>query len=118
MTTDGGVTYRRYRRQLTFRLPAPTTDNWVVAMVYGTRSLFPLNFNAPGNSGSVTATMPFALTNPVFIDADGNGYDKPPFKPTGATKRLTARHGQQLPVAPPESIEEMVSRWGAFVGTR
>ena len=25
VTTDNGVTFRRYRRQLTFRLPAPTT---------------------------------------------------------------------------------------------
>ncbi len=118
VTTDSGVTYRRYRRQVTFRLPAPTTDNWVVAMVYGTRSLFPLNFNAPGSSGSVTPTTPFALTNPIFIDADGNGYDKPPFKPSGATKRLTPGHALERPVAPPQTMEELLARWGAFVGTR
>jgi hypothetical protein len=118
VTSDSGVTYRRYHRVVTFRVPAPNTDNWLVAMVYGTRTLFPLNFNAPGNSGAATPTTPFAMTNPIFIDANGNGYDKPPFKPTGATKRLTPRHGEELPVPAPESVEEMLQRWGAYVGAR
>lgn len=117
VTVDTGVTYRRYRKAVTFRLPAPTTDNWVIAMVYGTRTLFPLNFNPPGSSGAAKATAPFALTNPVFVDANGGGYDKPPFKPSGNTKRLTERHAEELPVALPESVDEMVRRWGAYVGT-
>jgi hypothetical protein len=117
VTSDSGVTYRRYRKVVNFRLPAPTTDNWVVAMIYGTRTLFPLNFNPPGGSGAVTPTAPFALTNPVFVDANGNGYDKPPFKPSGNTKGLTKHHADEVPVEQPLSIDEMVQRWGGFVGT-
>jgi hypothetical protein len=78
VTTDGSQNFYRYRRQVNFRLPAPTTDNWVIAMVYGSRSIGPLLYPYPG--GGSTAT-PFAFTNPILIDADGNGYDHPPFAP-------------------------------------
>ncbi|MBX7116171.1 MAG: CehA/McbA family metallohydrolase [Myxococcaceae bacterium] len=81
VTQDSGVTYRRYRKRVTFRLPAPTEDNWLVAFVYGNKSVFPLNDAWPDMLGNFRRVIPFALTNPVFIDADGNGYDKPPFKP-------------------------------------
>ncbi len=114
VTTDSGVIYRRYRKTVNFRLPAPTTDNWVVAMIYGSRTLFPLNFNRPSGSGVVSPTAPFALTNPVFVDANGNGYDKPPFKTSGAAPRLTPHHAEELPVVWPVSTDEMVQRWGAY----
>lgn len=78
VTTDGSLNFYRYRKQVNFRLPAPTTDNWLVAMVYGSRSIAPLLYPYPG--GGTTAT-PFAFTNPILIDADGNGYDRPPFDP-------------------------------------
>lgn len=72
--TEGPVNFRRYRKRVNFRLTAPSTDNWVVAMVYGNRSLSPLLIPYGGGSA-----RPFAFTNPVLIDADGNGYDHPPF---------------------------------------
>ncbi|MGV3624142.1 MAG: carboxypeptidase regulatory-like domain-containing protein [Archangium sp.] len=72
--TEGPVNYRRYRKRVNFRLAAPTTDNWVVAMVYGSRSLTPLLIPYGGGVAN-----PFAFTNPVLIDSDGNGYDHPPF---------------------------------------
>ena len=78
VTTDGALSFYRYRKVVNFRLPAPTTDNWVVAMVYGSKSIGPLLYPYPG--GGTTAT-PFAFTNPILIDADGNGYDRPPFAP-------------------------------------
>lgn len=78
---EGGVTYRRYRVTEDFLLDAPTKDNWVVALVYGSKDLFPLFFLAPKPGKPLTPTLPFAVTNPIFIDADGNGFDKPPFDP-------------------------------------
>lgn len=81
VTQDSGVIYRRYRKKVTFRLPAPTTDNWLVAFVYGSKSIFPLTDAWPDVMGNFRKVTPFALTNPVYIDADGNGYDKPPFNP-------------------------------------
>ena len=77
VTTDGAQSFYRYRRQVNFRLPAPTTDNWLIAMVYGSRSIAPLLY--PYAGGPSVAT-PFAVTNPILIDADGNGYDHPPFR--------------------------------------
>lgn len=99
-------------RQRPGRREQPTTDNWLVAMIYGSKSLFPLNFNAPGSSGALAAIAPFALTNPVFIDANGGGFDKPPFKPAGNARRVAPPEPE---LVPPSSIEEMVQRWGAFV---
>jgi hypothetical protein len=107
VTTDGAQSFYRYRKALTFRLPAPTTDNWLVAMVYGSRSLAPLLYPYPG--GGPVAT-PFAFTNPILIDADGNGYDHPPFA------RVRSRV-QQVPTPVPLEPrrlepEEQVRRWG------
>ncbi len=77
VTTDGTQNFYRYRRQVNFRLAAPTTDNWVIAMVYGSRSIGPLLYPYAGGPSMAT---PFAVTNPILIDADGNGYDHPPFR--------------------------------------
>lgn len=74
--TEGTATYRRYRKRVQFRLNAPGTDNWLVAMVYGSRSLSPLLIPYGGGTA-----RPFAFTNPILIDADGNGFDRPPFNP-------------------------------------
>lgn len=108
--TAGATTYRRYRKTVTFTLPAPTTDNWVVALVYGSKSLSPLVFPKPGLTGSTAATTPFALTNPILIDADGNGYDHPPFTaPRSLAPKPVAR-----PPPPPLPTDEasIVKRWG------
>jgi hypothetical protein len=108
-----GTVFRRYRRQVSFQVPSPTTDNWVVAMVYGTRSLYPLNY-----TGGMSFTAPFAITNPIWIDADGNGYDKPPFKAAGNSPRKTSHHAEQLPVQSATSVQEALRRWGSFVQAR
>lgn len=106
VATEGPLTFRRYRKRVTFTLPAPATDNWLVAMVSGSRSLAPLHY-LPGGG----ATWPFAFTNPVFIDADGDGYDKPPF----ARARLGALPPQPPPEPPPapsQAPEAVLRRWG------
>ena len=106
VTTDGAQSFYRYRKQVNFRLPAPTTDNWVVAMVYGSRSIGPLLYPYPGGP---TTARPFAFTNPILIDADGNGYDHPPF-------RLV--RSRVLPEPPPvrpqrlPPVEALPERWG------
>ncbi|HEY3450926.1 MAG TPA: CehA/McbA family metallohydrolase [Myxococcales bacterium] len=72
----GETVYWRWHKQVTFTLPAPAGDNWIVAMVYGRKPLYPLVW---GKGGS--AVYPFAVTSPLFVDGDGNGWDKPPFNP-------------------------------------
>ncbi len=109
--TVGSTTYKRYRKQVTFTLPAPTTDNWVVAFVYGSRSLAPLLFPYPGLTGNVGATAPFALTNAILIDADGNGYDHPPFSaPRSLGPRPFAAPAPQGPL--PMDDASVAKRWG------
>jgi hypothetical protein len=38
----GETVYWRWRKQVSFTLPAPAGDNWIVAMVYGSKPLYPL----------------------------------------------------------------------------
>jgi hypothetical protein len=92
----GGTPVQRYHRVETFIVPAPTTDNWLVAFVYGTSDLFPLVYRKVDGDGNHVPATPFALSNPIFIDADGNGYDHPPFTP-GAPRPAAP---QPLPPAP------------------
>lgn len=113
VATIAGVTYRRYHKRVTFRLPAPTTDNWLVAMVQGSRTLAPLSYVPPGFTGASSPTAPFAITNAVLIDADGNGYDHPPF--------VVPRSLPVAPRRPPElpkdtSVEAIRARWGSWFG--
>ncbi len=112
VTTDGAQQFYRYRKVVNFRLPAPTTDNWLVAMVYGSRSLAPVLYPYPGTG---TTNAPFAFSNPILIDADGNGYDHPPFM------RVRSRVPPPMPlIAPPRgplSPAEQLQRWGAAFDT-
>lgn len=43
-------------------------DAWVVVVVRGSGSMYPL----------VLQQTPFAFSNPIYLDADGGGYDNPP----------------------------------------
>ncbi|HEY3447047.1 MAG TPA: CehA/McbA family metallohydrolase [Myxococcales bacterium] len=74
-----GITYQRARVTKRFAFPAPAGDTWYVAAAYGAGSMFPVVYAAvDAASGRAVDAAPFAFTNPVFIDADGSGYDKPP----------------------------------------
>lgn len=55
----------------------PERDVFVVAEVTGTRDLAPVVQPRTGGGGDVRVT-PYALTNPVFVDVDGNGRFDPP----------------------------------------
>lgn len=55
-------------------------DSYIAAEVTGGRSLFPV-CQRPSRTGyEDNAAIPYALTNPVFIDVDGNGRFDPPIK--------------------------------------
>jgi hypothetical protein len=53
-------------------------DAFLVAEVTGTTDLSPLVQRRRGPDGSETVVTPYALTNPVFVDRDGNGRFDPP----------------------------------------
>jgi hypothetical protein len=50
----------------------PTSDTWYVAVVRGTHSMAPVVTPLVLNSGPIPP-MPFALTNPIWVDRDGDG---------------------------------------------
>ena len=53
-------------------------DAFLVAEVRGTRDLFPVVQRRSAANGEETGVFPYALTNPVFVDVDGNGkFDAP-----------------------------------------
>jgi hypothetical protein len=57
-------------------------DVWIVAVVRGQRSLHPVVQERAGSDGPDRAPLPFAITNPIFMDVDGNGRFDPPLPGT------------------------------------
>ena len=54
------------------------SDVFLVAEVTGTRELFPMLQRRVGLDEEGGGLFPYALTNPVFVDVDGNGSYDPP----------------------------------------
>ncbi|MFW6160801.1 MAG: CehA/McbA family metallohydrolase [Acidobacteriota bacterium] len=53
-------------------------DSWIVIEILGERSLFPVVQRTSYNGTPERSVLPYAITNPVFIDTDGNGlFDAP-----------------------------------------
>lgn len=61
----GPTAPHRYTKTLKLK---PARDTWYIAIAEGTREVLPIY---PG-------TRPFAFTNPVYVDVDGNGRFDPP----------------------------------------
>ena len=54
-------------------------DAYMAVEVLGRKSLFPVLQSQARNGKLERATLPYALTNPIFIDADGTGRFDPPW---------------------------------------
>jgi hypothetical protein len=65
-------------------------DSYLAAEVLGKRSLFPVHQSRARYGLHENAALPYALTNPVFVDVDGNGKFDPPF-PQGIRMERTTR---------------------------
>lgn len=53
-------------------------DSYVAIEVFGSGTLFPVVQRRLRNDGYVSGPRPYALTNPIFVDVDGNGkFDSP-----------------------------------------
>jgi hypothetical protein len=69
------ATARRIRADLELQLDR---DAYLVAEVRGTRDLFPVVQQRSMANDSAAGVLPYALTNPIFVDVDGNGrFDAP-----------------------------------------
>jgi hypothetical protein len=74
-------------------------DSYLIVEVLGKESLYPVLQRASRSGLSRNATLPYALTNPVFVDVDGNGKFDPPLAEkiksipdTGAPKKIISRY--------------------------
>jgi len=70
---------RRLVRDLRLEL---AEDAFIVVEVMGTGSLYPVVQQRSRSGLQADAVTPYALTNPVFVDVDGNGRFDPPLPRT------------------------------------
>ncbi len=76
-----------------------TEDTYICVEAMGGKTLFPV-LQRPSDSGRAEdGTLPYALTNPVFVDVDGNGRFDPPLPE------------KVLPIAGPADPDKKVSRY-------
>lgn len=75
-----------------------TEDSYIIVEVLGKESLYPVLQRSSWSGISTNATLPYALTNPVFVDVDGNGKFDPPL-----SEKIK-------PVSDKDAHKEMISR--------
>jgi len=72
-------------------------DSTIVVEVLGKGTLFPVVQQPAGSGTAEDAALPYALTNPIFIDVDGNGrYDAP------LPRRIIQKPGDEIKEAQTE----------------
>ncbi len=52
-------------------------DGWIAVEVVGAQSLYPLIQQRSGDGSAGDAALPYAITNPIFIDTNGDGRSDP-----------------------------------------
>lgn len=75
-----------------------TEDSYIIVEVLGKESLYPVLQRSSWSGFSTNATLPYALTNPVFVDVDGNGKFDPPL-----TEKIK-------PLSETDALKEIISR--------
>ena len=65
----------KFRKQVSLKLEK---DSYIIVEVYSKRSLYPIHQRYSKTGLIEDAILPYAITNPVFIDVDGNGKFDPP----------------------------------------
>ena len=87
-----------------------TTDAWVVVEASGQKAL-PADVVGEVLASSGSPMRPYALTNPVFVDTDGNGIFSPP--PSMFRSPFKKLHQGSGGPAPPECSPELMQNGGA-----
>jgi hypothetical protein len=65
----------KFTKQISLKLKR---DSYIAVEVLGKNSLYPILQHYSKKGLLKDAALPYALTNPVFIDVDGNGKFDPP----------------------------------------
>lgn len=66
-------------------------DGWIAVEVRGARSLYPLIQQRASNGDPDGAALPYALTNPILVDADGDGRSDPVWPEKVAVKQAVPK---------------------------
>jgi hypothetical protein len=64
----------KYRDRVTVNVPS---DGWIAVEVLGGRTLYPMIQQRSGDGTPEEAARPYALTNPILVDANGDGRSDP-----------------------------------------
>jgi hypothetical protein len=91
IVAQGAFAHRAWRRTVEFPIDVDE-DAWVLVVVHDAtddRSLSPLI----GNTG----VRALAFTNPIFLDADGGGFDRPPLLQLAAERAVLPREFRERP---------------------
>lgn len=60
----------KFRDRVRVEMPR---DGWIAVEVVGGRSLYPMLQQRSGDGSATEAALPYAITNPIFIDANADG---------------------------------------------
>jgi hypothetical protein len=70
-----GSAVKKFKQAISLTL---NEDTYICVEALGRETLFPV-LQSPSRTGALEdGTLPYALTNPVFVDVDGNGRFDPP----------------------------------------
>ena len=98
VVAEGAIVHAHRRKTIAFEL-APVDDSYVVVIVRAAGDEVPTMYPVAASRG----TRPFAYTNPIYVDTDGDGYDNPPLP-----GRLEARRAELArPMASPDARRPM-----------
>ena len=64
----------KYRGRVTVDVPS---DGWIAVEVLGGRTLYPMIQQRSGTGSPEDSARPYALTNPILVDANGDGRSDP-----------------------------------------
>ncbi len=107
VVATGDEVHRRYRKVVDLEIETDS-DAYVVFLVHGSEDMSPVI--------PLTDITPFAFTNPIYLDADGGGYDNPHLLEMADTEPLSPEQlhfrTPQLEERPltPEVLEEHIQR--------
>ncbi len=66
---------QKFTKQISLKLKK---DSYIIVEVFSKKSLYPVHQRSSKTGLLEDAILPYAITNPVFIDVDGNGKFDPP----------------------------------------
>jgi hypothetical protein len=88
-------------------------DAYLALEVLGMSSLYPVVQQASWSGSYKNAALPYALTNPVFVDVDGNGRFDPPFPGKVGTRPALKPSGRR----PSSALRPTSSPTGSTAGS-